>query len=71
MLTHEESKAKTLQSPLNCKEMKPVKPSNLKGNKPWIFIERIDAEAEAPILWPLDVKNWLFGKDPDAGKDWG
>ena len=44
---------------------------NPKGNKPWIFIGRMDAEAEAPILWPSDVKSWLNGKDPDAGKDWG
>ena len=58
---------KTLESPLGCK-IKPVKP---KGNQAWIFIGRADAEAEAPILWPLDVKNWLIGeKDPDAGKDW-
>ena len=52
---------------LNCKEIKPVHP---KGNQSWIFIGRTDAEAEAPILWPLDAKNWLIGKDPDAGKDW-
>ena len=52
----------------NCKEIKPVNP---KGNQPWIFIERTDAEAEAPILWPPDAKNWLIGKDPDAGKDEG
>ena len=58
---------KTLQSPLDCKEVKPV---DLKGNQPWIFIGRTDAEAEAPILWPPDVKNWLTWKDPDAGKDW-
>ena len=58
---------KTLESPLDCKEIKPVNP---KGNQPWIFIERTDAEAEAPILWPPEVKNWLTGKDPDAGKDW-
>ena len=58
---------KTLESPLNCKEIKPV---NLKGNQPWIFIGRTDAEAEAPILWPPDVKNWLIWKDPDAGKNW-
>ena len=58
---------KTLQSPLNCKEIKPVNP---KGNQPWIFIGRTNAEAETPILWPPDVKNWLTGKDPDAGKDW-
>ena len=54
---------KTLQSPLDCKEIQPVNP---KGNQSWIFIGRIDAEAEAPILWPPDVKNWLTGKDPDA-----
>ena len=58
---------KTLESPLNSKEIKPVDP---KGNQPWIFIGRTDAEGEAPILWPPDVKNWLIGKDPDAGKDW-
>ena len=58
---------KTLESPLDSKEIQPV---NLKGNQPWIFIGRTDAEAEAPILWPPDVKNWLIGKDPDAGKDW-
>ena len=58
---------KTLESPLDCKEIKPV---NTKGNQPWIFTGRIDAEAEAPILWPLDVKNWLTGKQPDARKDW-
>ena len=46
-------------------------PVNPKGNQPWIFIERTDAEAEAPILWPPDVKTWLIGKDSDAGKDWG
>ena len=56
------------ESPLDCKEIKPVNP---KGNHSWIFIERNDAEAEAPILWPPDAKNWLAGKDPDAGKDWG
>ena len=59
---------KTLESPLDCKENKPVNP---KGNQPWIFIGRTDAEAEAPILWPPDAKNWLTGKDPDPGKDWG
>ena len=59
---------KTLESPLDSKESKPVHP---KGNQPWIFIGRTDAEAEAPILWPPDVKSWLTGKDPDAGKDWG
>ena len=57
---------KTLESPLDCKKIKPVNP---KGNQPWIFIGRTDAEAEAPILWPPDVKNWLIRKDPDAGKD--
>ena len=59
---------KTLESPLDCKEIQPVHP---KGNQSWIFIGRTDAEAEAPILWPPNVKNWLIGKDPDAGKDWG
>ena len=58
---------KTLESPLDCKEIQPVHP---KGNQSWIFIGRTDAEAEAPILWPPDAKNWLMGKDPDAGKDW-
>ena len=58
---------KTLERPLNCKEIKPVNP---KGNQSWIFIGRTDAEAEAPILWPPDVKNWVTGKGPDAGKDW-
>ena len=52
---------------LNCKEIQPVHP---KGNQSWIFIGRTDAEAETPMLWPADVKNWLIGKDPDAGKDW-
>ena len=59
---------KTLESPLDCKEIKPV---NSKRNHPWIFIERTVAETEAPILWPPDVKSQLSGKDPDAGKDWG
>ena len=59
---------KTLRSPLDYREIKPLNP---KGNQPWIFIERTDAEAEAPILWPPDVKNQLIGKDTDAGKDWG
>ena len=59
---------KTLETPLNSKEIKPVNP---KGNQSWIFIGRTDAEAETPLLWPPDVKNWLFLKDPDAGKDWG
>ena len=57
---------KTLESPLDSKETKPVSP---KGNQPWIFIERTDAEAEAPLLWPPDGKSWLIGKDPDSGKD--
>jgi len=57
---------KILESPLNCKEVKPVNP---KGNQPRIFIGRTDAEAEAPILWPPNGKSWLIGKDPDAGKD--
>ena len=56
----------TLESPLDFKEIKPVRP---KGNQPWIFIGR--ADAEAPILWPPDVNSWLVGKDPDAGKIWG
>ena len=58
---------KTLESPLDCKEIKPISP---KGNQSWIFIVRTDAEAEALILWPPDAKNWLIGKDPDAGKGW-
>ena len=58
---------KTLESPLDCTEIQPVSP---KGNQSWIFIGRNDAEAKTPILWPPDVKNWLIGKDPDAGKDW-
>ena len=58
---------KTLESPMDCKEIKPV---NTKGNQSWIFIGRTDAEAEAPIHCPPDVKNWLIGKDSDAGKDW-
>ena len=58
---------KTLESPLNCKEIKPVNP---KGNQSWISIGRTDAEAETPILWPPTVKSWLIWKDPDAGKDW-
>ena len=57
----------TLESPLDCKEIQSV---SAKGNKSWIFIGRTDAEAETPILWPPDVKNWLIWKDPDAGKDW-
>ena len=58
---------KTLESPLDYKEIQPVHP---KGNQSWIFIGRTDAKAEAPILWPPDAKNWLIGKDPYAGKDW-
>ena len=58
---------KTLESPLDSKEIQPVHP---KGNQSWIFIGRTDAEAETPILWPPDVKSWLTVKDPDAGKDW-
>ena len=57
---------KTLESLLDCKEIKPVNP---KGNQPWIFIRRTDAEAEIPILWLPNVKNWLLGRDPDAGID--
>ena len=57
----------TLESPLDSNEIKPV---NTNGNQSWIFIGRTDAKAEAPILLPPDVKNWLIGKDPDAGKDW-
>ena len=57
----------TLECPLDCKEIKPVNP---KGNQSWILIGRTDAEAEAPIFWPPDVKNQLIRKDPDAGKDW-
>ena len=58
---------KTLESPLDIKEIKPVHP---KGNQSWIFIGRTDAEAETPILWPADVKGWLIWNDPDVGKDW-
>ena len=58
---------KTLESPLDCNETQPVHP---KGNQSWVFIGRTDAEAEMPILWPSDVKSWLLGKDPDAGKVW-
>ena len=58
---------KTLESPLGCKEIQPVHP---KGDPSWVFIRRTDAEAETPILWPPDVKNWLIWKDPNAGKDW-
>ena len=58
---------KTLESPLDSKEIKPVHP---KGNQSWIFIKKTDTEAEVPILWPPDVKSQLIGKGPDAGKDW-
>ena len=58
---------KTLESSSDCKEIKLVNP---KGNQSWLFIGRTDAEAEAPILWPPDVKSWLIREDPDAGKDW-
>ena len=58
---------KTLESPLDCKEIQPVHP---KGNQSWIFTGRTDAEAETPIVWLPDMKNWLIGKDADAGKDW-
>ena len=59
---------KTLESPLDCKEIQPVNP---KGNQSWIFVGRIDAEAETSILWPPHTKSWLIGKYPDAGRDWG
>ena len=59
---------KTLESPLDSKEIKLVNP---KGNHPWIFTGNTDAEAESPILWPPDGKSWIIGKDPDAGEDWG
>ena len=58
---------KTLEIPLDCKEIQPVHP---KGNQSWIFTGRTDVKAKTPILWPPDVKNWLIWKDPDAGKDW-
>ena len=59
---------KTLESPLDSKETKPVYPN---GNRPWTFTGRTDVETEAPIHWPPDAKSWLTGKDPDTGKDWG
>ena len=59
---------KTLESPLDCKEIQPVHP---KGSQSWAFIGRTDVEAETPILWPPDAKNWLMWKHPDSGKDWG
>ena len=58
---------KTLESPLDCKDIQPIHP---KGDQSWVFIGRTDVEAETPILWPPDAKNWLIGKDPDARKDW-
>ena len=58
---------KTLESPLDCKEIQPVHP---KGDQSWVLIGRNDTEAETPIIWPPDVKNWLIEKDSDAGKDW-
>ena len=58
---------KTFESPLVCKKIQPVNP---KGNQSWILIGRTDAEAEMPVFWPPDARNWLIGKDPDAGKDW-
>ena len=59
---------KTLESPLDCKEIQPVHP---KGDQSWVFIGRTDAEAETPVLWPPHAKGWLIGKDTDAGRDWG
>ena len=59
---------KTLESPLDCKEIQPVHP---KGDQSWVFIGRTDAEAETPLLWPPHMKSWLTGKDPNAGRDWG
>ena len=59
---------KTLESPLDCKEIQPV---HSEGDQSWVFFGRNDVEAETPILWPPDVKSWLTGKDPDAGRDWG
>ena len=59
---------KTLESPLDCKEIQPVHP---KGDQSWVLIGRTDVEAETPVLWPPDVKSWVTGKDPDSGKDWG
>ena len=59
---------KTLESPLDCKEIQPVHP---KGDQSWVFIGRTDAEAETPTLWPPHAKSWLIRKDPDAGRDWG
>ena len=58
---------KTLESPLDCKEIQPIHP---KGDQSWVFIGRTNVETETPIFWPPDAKSWLIGKDPDAGKDW-
>ena len=59
---------KTLESPLDCKEIQPV---HSKGDQSWVFIGRTDAKAETPIVWPPHAKSWLIGRDPDAGRDWG
>ena len=59
---------KTLESPLDCKEIQPVHP---KGDQSWVFLGRNDAKAETPVLWPTHAKSWLIGKDSDAGRDWG
>ena len=59
---------KTVESPLDCKEIQPVHP---KGDQSWVFTGRTDVEAETPVLWPPHAKNWLIGKDPDAGRGWG
>ena len=59
---------KTLESPLDCKEIQPV---DSKGDQPWVFFGRTDAKAEAPVLWPPHAKSCLIGKDSDAGRDWG
>ena len=58
---------KSLESPLDCKEIQPVHP---KGDQSWLFIDRTDVEAETPVLWPLHIKSWVIGKDSDAGRDW-
>ena len=62
---------KTLESPLDCKEILPLHPEDPKGDQSWVFIGRTDAKAETPILWPPHAKSRLIGKDPDAGRDWG
>ena len=59
---------KTLESPLDCKEIQPV---HCRGDQPWVFFGKNDAETETPVLWPPHVKSWLFGEDSDAGRDWG